>query len=108
MRWKKMTNEYYNVKTHVTLDTENEKVKLLVQSMSHDKDGEPDFVDIRKFRGYNGKPLMYTAKGIHFSNEQLEEVINGLLDAHMRINGVNRTTEFISDLFIDINEYNDV
>lgn len=84
---KNLTNEYKKVKTHTELPTENKKVKVLVQSLAHDN-GDISFVDIRKFRTNDGKELKFTPKGIHFHKSQLEGVIEGLLDAYERINGV--------------------
>lgn len=103
-----MTNEYYNVETHKILDTENSKVKLLVQSMSHKEGTKADFVDIRKFRSYEGKPLMYTAKGVHFSEEQLKEVIEGLMDVYVRIHGVDKAVELADSILYNLCEYKDV
>lgn len=80
-----MKNSYKSVVNHKVVTTENPKVMLVVQSMSHDD--EVDFVDVRKFRTYGDfGELKFTNKGIHFSKDQLSDVIEGLLDAYSRIN----------------------
>lgn len=82
-------NQYTDVKSHSIIPTENPKVKLVVQSLSHEAGGEPEFIDVRKFRSYDDsvESLKFTPKGVHFHKDQLEPVILGLLEAYKRIHG---------------------